>query len=173
MKNKFSLKATTIFLSISILFSSCIGSFQLTQKLYAWNSSVDGDKWVNELIFLALSACQVYTIAVIIDSVILNSIEFWTGENPAASETKQIETDHGIFIVTTDAGGHKIQKKGSDEIIVFHFNAEENSWSLETEGQSLPLVQFTGDRQARVYLADGSSIIVNAGLTGVLALKSH
>ena len=173
MKNKFTLKATAIFLSMSILFSSCIGSFYLTQRLYEWNCSVDGDKWVNELIFLALSACQVYTIAIVIDSIILNTIEFWTGDNPATIQTKQIETDNGIFTVTTDAEGHKIQKEGSDEIIAFRFNAEENSWSLEAMGQSVPLLQFTGDHQAKVYLAGGSTIIVNAGQTEVLAMKSQ
>ena len=173
MKNKFTLKAAAILLSISILFSSCIGSFQLTQKLYAWNYSAHGDKWVNELIFLALSACQVYTIAVTIDSIILNSIEFWTGENPAATQTQQIKTDHGIFSITTDAGGHKIKQEGSGEIISFHFNAEENSWSLEAMGQSLPLLQFTGDRQAKVYLADGSTITVGADHAQAFAFKSH
>ena len=173
MKSKFTRKAAAVFLSMSILFSSCIGSFYLTQKLYTWNCSADGDKWVNELIFLALSVCQVYTIAIAIDGIILNSIEFWTGENPAGTQTKQVETDHGIFTVTTNGNGHKIQKEGSDEIVAFHFDAEDNSWSLEAKGQTLPLLQFTGERQAKVYLADGATMVVDAGQVGLLALKSH
>ena len=173
MKNRFILKATAFLLSTTLLFSSCIGSFYLTQRLYAWNRSANNDNWVNELIFLALFACQVYTVTLIIDSLILNSIEFWTGDNPAAAQTKQIETEDGIFTITTDANGHQIQKEGSDEMVVFRFNAEENSWSLETKEQSIPLLQITGDRQANIYLADGSTIPVSAGQTRALAMKSH
>ena len=174
MKIKLLLKTTALLLSLSVLFNSCIGSFQLTQKLYAWNRSADNDKWVNELIFIALSACQVYTIAVVIDSIVLNSIEFWTGENPAAdTQKRQIKTEEGIFTISSNASGHKIQKEGSDEIVTFHFNAEENSWSVEAMGQSFPLLQFTGENQAKVYLADGSTITVNANEAKALALESH
>ena len=171
MKHKFTLRAAAILLSMSILFSSCIGSFYLTRRLYAWNCLADNDKWVNELIFLALSACQVYTIAIVIDSMVLNTIEFWTGENPAVIPTRQVTTDHGIFSITTDTDGHKIQKEGSDEIIVFRFDTKENSWSLEAMGQTVPLLQFTGERQAKVYLADGSTVIVDAGQTGRVCFR--
>ncbi|MDR2804450.1 MAG: DUF3332 domain-containing protein [Dysgonamonadaceae bacterium] len=172
MKRKFSVKAVAILLSSSLLFSSCLGSFNLTKRLYSWNLSVDEDKWVNELIFVALTAVQVYTIAIFLDSVILNSIEFWTGENPAqAVQTKQIQTENGLFTITTDAQGHTLQKEGSDEIVAFHFDAKENSWSLEAQGQSTPLVQFTDDNRAKVYLADGSTLTVSADRSGVLALK--
>ena len=44
------LVATT--LASSVLFSSCIGSFGLTNKLLSWNSNIDS-KFVNELVFIA------------------------------------------------------------------------------------------------------------------------
>ncbi|MDR1527437.1 MAG: DUF3332 domain-containing protein [Dysgonamonadaceae bacterium] len=172
MKNKFMLKAMAVLLSSSLLFSSCIGSFNLTKKLHSWNSSINEDKWVNELIFVALCAVQVYSIALFIDGVILNSVEFWTGDNPVdTAQTKQIRTENGLFTITTDAQGHKIQKEGSDEIVAFRFDAQENNWSLEVMGQSTPLVQFVGENQAKVYLADGSTLTVGTDQAGVLALK--
>ncbi|MBQ2127212.1 MAG: DUF3332 family protein, partial [Bacteroidaceae bacterium] len=46
MKKTF--KLSVMLLSATILFSSCIGSFRLTNKVKAWNEKV-GDKWVSEL----------------------------------------------------------------------------------------------------------------------------
>ncbi|GHT72184.1 membrane protein [Bacteroidia bacterium] len=172
MKRKFTVMATAIVLSSSILFSSCIGSFTLFHKVLSWNKSV-GDKWVNELVFLVLCAVPVYEIAWAIDALVLNSIEFWTGSNPASSDvqTKKIETENGTFTITTDANGHKIQKEGSDEIVEFRFNQEENSWSVEAMGQTTPLLKFMDNNQAEVYLADGSTMTVSMDQAGAFALK--
>ncbi len=57
--NKFSMKknrltlVAAIFLSGTILFSSCVGSFGLFNRISSWNQSI-GTKFVNELVFLAL-----------------------------------------------------------------------------------------------------------------------
>ena len=172
MKRKFSVMATAVLLSFSIMSSSCIGSFSLFNKLLAWNKSVDNNKWINEMVFFALAAVQVYTIAIIADAIVLNSIEFWTGDNPVANtQTKQVETEKGVFAITTNEDGHKIQKEGSDEIVEFRFNKEENSWSLVTMGETTPLFQFVGENQAIVYLADGSSMTVSLDQAGILAFQ--
>jgi hypothetical protein len=53
------------------------------------------------------------------------------GDNPVAGvQTKQVETENGLFTITSDADGHKIQKDGSDEVVEFRFNKEENSWKM-------------------------------------------
>ena len=169
MKQKFSVIAMVTLLSSTLLLSSCIGSFNLTQKLYSWNKSA-GDKLVNELVFIVLT--PVYCVAIVTDALVLNSIEFWTDENPiAATETKQIETKDGFYTITTDANGHKIQKEGSEEIVEFIFNKEENSWSLNAMGIVTPLIQFEDNNQATVYLADGSTMTTSIDRAGVLALR--
>jgi hypothetical protein len=172
MKRKFYLMAAAVVLSTSILFSSCFASFNLTRKLYSWNSSV-GDKWVNELVFLALGIVQVYTIAGAIDAIVLNTIEFWTGDNPVSADVKvqKVETENGQFTITTDANGHKIQKDGSDEIVEFRFNQEENSWSLIADNQVTPILKFIDNNHANVFLADGSTVTVTTDKAGVLALR--
>jgi hypothetical protein len=172
MKRKFTVMATAVLLSSSIMFSSCIGSFTLFNKVLSWNQSV-GDKWINELVFLVLWAVPVYEIAFFIDGVVLNSIEFWTGENPASAEVqvKQVETKNGLVTITKDANGYQLQKEGDEEIVEFRFNKAENSWSLEAMGETTPLLQFTGENQAKVYLADGSTMTVTTDQAGVLALK--
>ena len=73
-----------------MLFSSCIGSFSLTNKLLAWNKTV-GNKFVNELVFFAFWVLPVYEVSALADVLVLNSIEFWSGGNPVAKGTKVIE----------------------------------------------------------------------------------
>jgi|APMI01.1.fsa_nt_gi hypothetical protein len=71
--------------------TACFASFPLTRKLYAFNKGL-GDKWVQELFFLATGVIlPVYGVAGLIDMVILNSMEFWTGKPAMTSsgpETK-------------------------------------------------------------------------------------
>lgn len=52
MKRKYLNVAVVIALSASFLSTSCIGRFQLTNKLLSWNQQV-GNKFVNELVFFA------------------------------------------------------------------------------------------------------------------------
>ncbi|MDH8701728.1 hypothetical protein M2138_001077 [Dysgonomonadaceae bacterium PH5-43] len=172
MKRKFTVLATVALLSSSILFSSCIGSFGLFNKLLSWNKSVDSEKWVNELVFFALAAVQVYTIAYAVDALVLNSIEFWTGENPIAeAKVQTVEVEDALYTITTDENGHKIQKEDSDEVIGFIFNKEDNSWSLDAMDQTTPLLKFVGEDHAMVYLNDGSTMTVSVDQAGVYALK--
>ncbi|MDR0680659.1 MAG: DUF3332 domain-containing protein [Dysgonamonadaceae bacterium] len=171
MKKNFTAIGIATLLGSSILFNSCIGSFSLTSKLFEWNKSA-GNQWVNELVFLALAGIQVYSVSLIIDSIVLNTIEFWTGSNPSADvQVKKIKTEKGLFTITTDTKGHKIQKEGSGEIVEFCFNEKENSWILEANGETAPLLKFVEDNQAMVYLADGSTMIVSMDQAGVFALK--
>jgi len=171
MKSKFIVMATAILLSSSLLFSSCIGSFALFNKVLAWNKQV-GDKWTNELVFLVLCIVPVYPVALTLDALILNSIEFWTGTNPSTDVlTKQVKGEDGFYTIRRDANGYKIQKEGSDEVVEFRFNKAENSWSLEANGQTIPLLKFMDNNQAEVYLADGATMTVSLDQAGVLALK--
>jgi len=160
--------ATAALVGSSILFSSCIGSFALFNKLLSWNHSI-GDKWINELIFIVCT--PVYGVAGFLDVVVLNSIEFWTGENPATAQVQEIETEKGQFIITTDANGHKIQKAGSDETVEFRFNTEEKAWDMVTLDGIVPLFKYINDEQALVYLADGSSMTVDLNQAGVMAFR--
>ncbi len=64
--------------------SACFGSFQATRKVYTFNKGV-GDKWIVEVVFLAMTIVPVYSLAALADAIIFNSVEFWTGENPMAS----------------------------------------------------------------------------------------
>ncbi|MDX9883933.1 MAG: DUF3332 family protein [Prolixibacteraceae bacterium] len=103
MKN-LRVKLMSIVLVVSFGLAGCYGPFRLTQNLHEWNGSL-GDEWVNSLVFYGLLIVPVYEIALTIDAVILNTIEFWTGDNPVAlkhgeSNEKIVTNDNGTYKIT-------------------------------------------------------------------------
>jgi len=169
MKRKFNLMAIALVLSSSVLFTSCIGSFSLFKKLLSWNQSIS-DKFINELIFIVISPA--YAIAGAADILVLNSIEFWTGDNPVANvEVKTIEGKDGIYTVETSKEGHKITKENSDETVFFHFDSENKTWSIEADGNSTTLLKVIGEDEVVMYLPDGAEMNVNLDVAGVMAFK--
>jgi hypothetical protein len=79
------IQSVSVFLVLALLVTAfgCYGSFNLTTKVYKFNGGL-GSKWVNELGFLVMSIVPVYGVAVFVDAIVLNSIEFWTGTNPVS-----------------------------------------------------------------------------------------
>ena len=88
-KNKLNM-VVAIALCVSLGLSSCIGSFKLTNKVLGWNEGV-GNKFVNELVFIAFHIIPVYELTVVADILVLNSIEFWSGENLVSQSTKEVK----------------------------------------------------------------------------------
>lgn len=62
--------------------SGCFGSFNATRKVYGYNKGVSKNKFVREVVFLAFNIVPVYGVAGLVDVVVANSVEFWTGKNP-------------------------------------------------------------------------------------------
>ncbi|MDH6356450.1 DUF3332 domain-containing protein [Parabacteroides sp. PF5-9] len=156
----------------SVLFSSCIGSFNLSNKLLSWNKNIDG-KFVNELVFLAFWIVPVYEIAMLADVLVLNSIEFWTGDNPVADagSTQTINTENGIYTVETKTDGYHIQKNGEEKSIDLVFDKSDKSWSVEADGESSKLLRFEDDDKVVMYLPDGGEMNVELSQAGVLAFR--
>jgi hypothetical protein len=81
-----SVVSLVVLLAFLTMSTACYGPFNLTRALYKWNGSLRGDsptatKWIVEGVFLGMVLLPVYGATLFIDGVILNSIEFWTG-NP-------------------------------------------------------------------------------------------
>lgn len=64
-----------------ILINGCAGSFELTKRVYNFHHKID-NKWAEEALFLACLWLPVYSVAVLGDMIIVNTEEFWQGENP-------------------------------------------------------------------------------------------
>ena len=62
--------------------AACFGKFELTRKVYSFNQDVSENKWAQWFAFLGLSIFPVYLLAGLMDVLLGNSFEFWTGDNP-------------------------------------------------------------------------------------------
>lgn len=153
MKKHF--KITALLLAATIVLSSCIGSFRLTNNIKDWNEGL-GDKFVNELVFVALHIVPVYPIAMFVDGVVLNSVEFWTGDNPVAEvgETKVVKNSNGdeIEIVATENGYSLSNGETAMNLV---FDKEQQLWSAEYNNQVTKLVKLNGDNTAQLFVGDG------------------
>jgi hypothetical protein len=159
-------------LASSVLFSSCIGSFGLTNKLLNWNNSVSS-KFVNELVFIAFCIVPVYEISALADLIVLNSIEFWSGSSPVADAgtVKTIDGKDGKYTVETKKDGYRIQKEGEEKAIDLVFNEADKSWSVEANGEATKLMKFADNDEVVMYLPDGKEMNVELSQAGVLAFR--
>ena len=153
-----------------MLFTSCIGSFKLTNKVLSWNHQI-GSKFVNELVFVGLWILPVYEISAIADALIINSIEFWSGTNPIEAGTKTVTSDNERYLVAWDNTGYKITNETTGEETRFNFDADTNSWALATPEGDITILTFIDDTHVKVPTLDGSSTIVELSDNGVLAYK--
>jgi hypothetical protein len=107
MRFRRAIAATAIVAFLPLATTACFGKFNLTRKIYTLNKDVSTDKWVQWIAFLVLSIVPIYSIGVVVDTLILNSIEFWTGENPVtarAGEQRAVFGPNGEIATTTLRG---------------------------------------------------------------------
>lgn len=155
---KKSIKLAVYICITAITLNSCIGSFSLWNKVLAWNKTATDNKFLNELIFLVISPA--YAVCGVADVLVLNTIEFWTGENPIASnvgKTQEIMGSDGrIYAVTTLKDGYEI-KDADGKLVNFTFNEQEKTWSVEAEGEKQVLLKMKDNETAEITLPDGST----------------
>ncbi len=160
MKRKYFTVAVAIALSTSLLGTSCIGRFQLTNKLLTWNNQV-GNKFVNELVFFAFWILPVYEVSALADLLVLNSIEFWSGSNPVAQGKKII-----------DGKGYTITSRNDGSVVRLDFDSEEQSWSVNVEGNEYELMTFVDDTHVKLPAADGTYRVVELSQDGLYAYEA-
>ena len=172
MRKKHLIFATVVALSASMMMQSCIGSFALFNKVKNWNDHV-GDKFVNEIVFVAMWILPVYELCFAADLFILNSIEFWSGENPAlaSNDMKVIDGKDAQYLVARNQSGYAITNMTTKQETRFNFNAEDNSWSLENNGSEVKLFTFVDDTHVDVITRDGSYTRIELSEPGVLAYQ--
>lgn len=163
--------AVIISLGASSILTSCIGSFSLTNKLLSWNNTI-GNKFVNELVFFAFWVVPVYEVSALADVIVLNSIEFWSGENPVACGTKVIDGKDGRYIVECDGKGYTITSENDKSVVRLDFDQPSQTWSVAMpDGESYPLMTFVDSDHVKMASPDGDMQIVELSEAGVLAYE--
>ena len=161
-----------LLISTSLLCSSCIGSFKLWGGLKEWNQGI-GNKFVNELVFIALHIVPVYEVAYFADVVVLNTIEFWTGSSPIASnEVKEVKGENGNYLVASNENGYTITNKDDNQSLDLVYNKENKSWNAVTESESFELVKMNDDGTATINMQNGTSMTVTPDSEGIASVRA-
>lgn len=170
---KMTFKLATLLMCGAFVFSSCIGSFALHQKVLNWNQGI-GDKWVNEVVFLALNIIPVYGICYFADAVVINSIEFWSGDNPVASigDVRQVKGENGNYLVTTLENGYSITKEGEDLSMSLTYNQDDNSWNVTQDGVTSELFRINENGAVEYALPNGEAMTVMPDAQGLASLHA-
>ncbi|MFS4415919.1 DUF3332 domain-containing protein [Maribacter sp. 2307ULW6-5] len=140
-----------IALSSSLLFSSCLGSFNAFNNLKDWNQEVSDSKFVNNLIFWGLNIVPVYGLFFLGDAIIFNVIEFWGGSNPIAMAPGEREVqlvEHEGNTIRMEATKNRMYlevvqgpKKGSSLDMMYW--PESQSWNaVKDNGDVIKLSSF-------------------------------
>ncbi|WP_421919679.1 DUF3332 domain-containing protein [Marinifilum sp.] len=169
-----------LFFTLSIGQTGCYGPFRLTKNLHEWNSTV-GDKFTNALVFFAFIVIPVYEVAVLVDGLVLNTIEFWTGDNPVTMK----DGDKDVQIVKKDGKKYRIiatknkfhieQLKGPNkgnyaELI---YDPTTSSWNLKDGDKELQkLVSISEEAELiQIYTPNGDIIQLNPNHYNLTELK--
>lgn len=66
-------------LTAGLLTTSCLGPNKWFNGVHDWNQTVSDQDWVNEVVFLGCTILLVYGIAYLVDIVVLNTVDYWSG----------------------------------------------------------------------------------------------
>lgn len=168
--------------SLTLTQTGCFGEFALVRKVYNWNQDIGG-KFVNTLVFYALNIIPVYGIASLVDFVILNLIEFWSGSNPVSMK----EGDYEMQLTTIDGVDYKIEAtkdtftttqlsgEKAGEVRVMKFDRTNKTWKYtDSEVCDQPVMTFLDDQAdaIRVYTEKGAVDLTSEEMNDQTALDA-
>lgn len=166
MKIKKVMPLAVALLLSSVTFQSCIGSFALTNKVLDWNKNVS-NKFVNELVFFAFWILPVYEVTSVADLLVLNSIEFWSGNTPLASNNQVIKTENGDYRIFAQDYGYKVESPDGNTIS-FDFDVKTQTWSFSSsKGEKIEFLKFEDENHVQILNYDGNFVDVELSKEGI------
>ena len=133
---------------------------------------------MNELVYILFWVLPVYEVSMLIDGLVLNTIEFWSGSNPVSMnpgevESKIVEQNGVRYQVAASQNRFDFTQldgpqKGQSGALVY--NPATKTWSYEGENLSVELLRLNDDGTASALLPEGATVGVDAasGLTASL-----
>jgi len=129
---------------LSTLLAGCFGHNGLTQRVLKFNLTEAEHRWAREFLFVGMMVIPVYPVCIIVDLLILNSIEFWTGENPVNGRSAIVDVPRS-----------EIDKLGLDNVDVARIERRD-------ENRAWLYVEFTtGDRVTFDVVRDGDTYTIS------------
>jgi hypothetical protein len=126
------MKKTIMKLMVLVLLATsllgCYGKFAITRKVYSLNGQVS-DKFLRSGLTWVFLIVPVYGIAGLVDFVVFNTIEFWSGKNPVAEVEKTIQ-----YVDGADRYEIHARKSGDDiKYTITHYNFDSYVDSLQVD----------------------------------------
>ena len=166
---KISLKVAVCLTAGCFLFSSCfVGQFGLFNKYVDWQTNMTNNKYVNAIIAFVIGPI-VSSVCLLVDTIVLNTVEFWSGSNPVASnigKTQQVlGSDGRYYAVTTLKDGYDVKAPTGEVTHLIH-HAEDDSWWVEQDGVQQKLFRYNADGTIQTTIK-GKSHIFSLNEAGV------
>ena len=154
---KINVKVLAVAMAGTLVMNSCIGSFSLFNKYAEWQRTMSDSKFLNAIVGFFLMPI-VGSVTLFIDSLVLNTIEFWTGDNPVAhkvGETQKILGGDGrYYAVTNLKNGYEITTPDG-EMMQFLYDRENNAWMQVQNGEVKEMFRFNEDGTVKVNTPTG------------------
>jgi hypothetical protein len=106
-----------------------------------------------------------------VDAVVLNSIEFWTGDSPLdnVGEVKKVKSENGEYLVKSLENGYEISK--GDQVMSLIYNQEQSTWNAVYGDISAKLLKINNDGTANFYLPNGETMNITLDAQGVAEVR--
>lgn len=174
MKKQSYLVASLLLIGTMPTLTSCfVGSFGCMNKMFEWNYEVSDNRYIAALIGIILGPIE-FAVGGFLDTVIFNSMEFWTGSNPMAS-TQVVQGSDGQFyaVASNGQGGYTVTCQQTGERVEYLFDAQTHTWSLDLDGQCIKLFTLTAPNEAQVYVTGmGQTMSINLDQEGIMAYEA-
>ncbi len=171
---KVNVKVAAYMMAGTMLCSSCfVGSFGLFNGYAKWQTNMTNNKFVNAIVAFVIGPI-VGTVSLVVDSLLLNTIEFWSGTNPMQAnigKTQQVMGSDGrYYAVTTTKDGYEV-KAPNGEMSYFTYDKKKDAWSLTQNGQTRELFRFNQDGTITTVLPDGEQLTVTPNEDGLFQVR--
>ena len=168
---KLNLKVVACLMMGTLLYSSCIGSFSLFNSYAKWQCNMTGNKFINAIVGFILMPI-VGSVCLFVDSVVLNTIEFWTGSNPmAAGQVKTVMGQDGrYYAIKTLKNGYEVKDANGEKTLFIH-DAKTDSWSMTQNGVTKELIRFNANGTIQATLQNGETLTVSNDEAGLMQVR--
>jgi len=141
---------TVFCLGTATVSSGCYGSFGLAKKVHKWNGDVSENKFVQWLVFVGLCVIPVYEVSLIVDALVLNTIEFWTGSNPVGGVAQVERAEDGSVLVTRGGESFRVVPESRTTAVVYREDGTKLGTAVVQPDQSVAVYDDAG-REVRRY----------------------
>ena len=132
--------------ALVLMATGCTGSFQLVQAVHRWHTNFE-NPWTDEVCYLVACILPIYAAAWVVDTVFLNSVEFWIGQNPITVKTADAtltRTGDNTALLASNATGETYTLTRTADNAYTLTDADGNTLDCTVQGSLLTMTDANG-----------------------------